>query len=367
MQERQTLVGRSRPGPAPQPPAGAPRPGSAPQPPGPTRGRRRRSRFARFMRRLLAAVVAVPVLGFGLIWAVPPLHQLAIETVATSGHSYLARLIATQQQYEKVLAAWLRAPRLFARTPVKDAAAHLGPAPAGSLSAPGVRITPIQGEWWRGWLVEVAQPSRLHVVLTRHLGVRGQQVSGFARASGVVLAVNGGGFQDPRGTGTGGLPIGVTAVDGRIRSFPDPTADYVIGLTDRNELVAGSWTAAQARALGVRDAVSFKPLLIVNGKPMITQGDGGWGIGPRTAMGQRLDGTVLFVVIDGRQPGSPGATLRQVQDVLLKAGAYTAANLDGGSSTTLWFEGHVLNHPCCSPNGERYIPTAWVLTGGAAK
>ena len=64
---------------------------------------------------------------------------------------------------------------------------------------------------------------------------------------------------------------------------------------------------------------------------MITNGDGGWGVGPRTAIGQRKDGTVLLLVIDGRQPGySVGATLRDLQNILYEEGAVIAANLDGG-------------------------------------
>ena len=79
---------------------------------------------------------------------------------------------------------------------------------------------------------------------------------------------------------------------------------------------------------------------------MITEGDGGWGVGPRTAIGQKKDGTVLFLVIDGRQPGySIGATLRDVQDILFEKGCYIAANLDGGSSSTLYLNGKVVNKP----------------------
>ena len=65
------------------------------------------------------------------------------------------------------------------------------------------------------------------------------------------------------------------------------------------------------------EGITFGPPLIVDGKKMITEGDGGWGVGPRTAYRSKKDGTVLFLVIDGRQPGySLGATLRDVQDIL---------------------------------------------------
>jgi len=90
-------------------------------------------------------------------------------------------------------------------------------------------------------------------------------------------------------------------------------------------------------------------------------GGGGGGVGPRTAIGQKKDGTVLFLVVDGRQPGySLGATLRDVQDILYEQGCYIAANLDGGSSSTLFYNGSVVNKPA-DLLGERMIPTTFIV------
>ena len=80
------------------------------------------------------------------------------------------------------------------------------------------------------------------------------------------------------------------------------------------------------------------------------------GIAPRTAIGQRKDGAILFLVSDGRQVRSIGATLKDVQDIMLEYGAYNATNLDGGSSPTMYYDGEVINNPC-DPLGERSIPS----------
>lgn len=104
----------------------------------------------------------------------------------------------------------------------------------------------------------------------------------------------------------------------------------------------------------------FWTSLIINGKPTIKKGDGGWGIAPRTAIAQRKDGTVLLLVIDGRQKDSIGATLKEVQDILLKYDAYNASNLDGGSSTTMYYQDRVVNKPS-DILGERAIPTAFIV------
>jgi len=305
------------------------------------------------MMRVLSVIVGIGALAYAALWSIPPLHRIAIETVVTSGHAYLAHLIATPAQFAAARARWLDTPNATVITKTQIPAAPKTDAP--------VSVHAVTGSTYRGWVLLVRNPSWVHVVVTGNVGKVGEQVGQFAQQYHALAAVNGGGFQDPDGTGTGGLPVGVTASFGHLSYYPDLTGDYVIGLDTKGRLDVGKWTLQQARALGLRDAVSFKPLLVVGGQPQITNGDGGWGIGPRTAIGQRADGTIIFVVIDGRQPGSIGATLRQVQDVMLREGAVTAVNLDGGSSTTLWYQGRVVNSPCCSPNGQRYIATAFVV------
>jgi exopolysaccharide biosynthesis protein len=306
------------------------------------------------LRGILLGLLGAVLAAYAAVWAIPPLHLLVAESVLTSRHHGLGWLVATPAQQRAWAAAWAQTPDVRAVTPV-DAAA------LSRDRTLGVSLRPVTGDHYRGWVVLVHNPAMLHVALTSRLGKVGEQTSAFGRQAGAIAAINGGGFSDPEGEGTGGLPTGLTVVDGHAMTFPDDGSDYVIGFDARGRLLAGKWTLAQARALGLREAVSFKPLLVVDGKPQITAGDGGWGIAGRTAIGQRADGTVIFAVLDGRQPASLGATLRQVQDLMLAEGAVTAANLDGGSSTTLWYRGRVVNHPCCSPDGERYIPTAWLV------
>jgi len=120
-------------------------------------------------------------------------------------------------------------------------------------------------------------------------------------------------------------------------------------------------TASQLKEKNLREVVAFGPNLIVDGKSVV-KGDGGWGIAPRTAIGQMADGTVIFVVIDGRQPTwSIGATLRDLMHVFEDYHAVNAVNLDGGSSSELVYNGKVMNR-LWNIFGERYIPTAFVVT-----
>ena len=112
---------------------------------------------------------------------------------------------------------------------------------------------------------------------------------------------------------------------------------------------------------GVVDGLTFDPFLIVNGKAMEIVGDP-WGSSPRMAIAQRKDGVILFLAIDGENY-IDGATLKDMIEVLQKYKAYNAANLDGGTSSSLVIEGKLYNKPpaAAAKNNGRYVVTGWGL------
>jgi len=225
-----------------------------------------------------------------------------------------------------------------------------------------LRLTSINGARFKGFLLEVPDPRRIKVAVAHDIQEKGDTVSTMALNNNAIAAINAGGFQDPLGTGTGRLPYGVIIHEGKFIVGEDiPDRIPLIGLTKAGVLIAGNYTVSEIKKMEIAEGVTFGPPLIINGKKLITEGDGGWGIAPRTAIGQRRDGTILLLVIDGRQPAySIGATLLDVQNILYEQGAYVAANLDGGSSTTMFYNGRVVNRPC-DMLGERMIPTALVV------
>ena len=217
-----------------------------------------------------------------------------------------------------------------------------------------LNLEKIQSARYVGYILEIPDPRRIQVGTAANI----------AKMNNAVAAINGGGFHDPNGTGTGRLPYGFILHDGEYvigkDVGPDEDVDFV-GFSKAGNLIAGNYNKTQLGDMKAMEGITFGPPLIVDGKKMITEGDGGWGVGPRTAIGQKKDGTVLFLVIDGRQPGySIGATLRDVQDILFEKGCYIAANLDGGSSSTLYLNGKVVNKPA-DLLGERMIPTAFIV------
>ena len=227
-----------------------------------------------------------------------------------------------------------------------------------------LKLEKIESSRYVGYVLEIPDPRRIQMATAANIQEKGDTTSNIAKMNGAVAAINGGGFHDPNGTGTGRLPYGFILHDGEYiigkDVGPSEAVDF-IGFSKSGNLIAGNYDKTELTDMKAMEGITFGPPLIVDGKKMITDGDGGWGVGPRTAIGQRKDGTVLFVVIDGRQPGySIGATLRDVQDVLYEKGAYIAANLDGGSSSTLYLNGKVVNKPA-DLLGERMIPTAFIV------
>jgi exopolysaccharide biosynthesis protein len=220
-----------------------------------------------------------------------------------------------------------------------------------------------EGSKFNGYMIIVSDPTRVKVGYSSKLGTAGEMTSQIAKANGAVAAINGGGFSDQTGTsiwtGTGGTPTGILISGGKVISNDLSSTKAkvdVMALTKEGVLLVGPHSIDEMTKLGVTEAISFGPALIVNGKATIKSGDGGWGIAPRTAIGQKKDGSILMLVLDGRQTSSVGASLRDVQNIMLEYGAYNATNLDGGSSTTMYYENEVLNNPC-DPLGERSVPS----------
>ena len=95
----------------------------------------------------------------------------------------------------------------------------------------------------------------------------------------------------------------------------------------------------------------------MNGEPAVANDK---GLNPRSAIGQRADGAVLMLVIDGRQANSLGATLSDVIEVMLDFGAVNACNMDGGSSTIMYYGDKKINDGMTITVSRR-MPTAWIV------
>lgn len=227
------------------------------------------------------------------------------------------------------------------------------------------KIIEIEGKGYSGYLAVIYDPSRIKTVYTKKLGTSGQYLTQMAKDNDALIAINGGGFEDPNFNSNGANPLGVTLSGGKlITSKTWNGSGGLIGFTEEDKLVLGKMTVKQAQEMKVRDGVTFGPFLIVNGTPSKVLGNGGWGTAPRTAIGQRQDGIVLFLVIDGRTVTKPGADMNDLIEIMQNYGAYNAANLDGGTSSVMVVNGEIINDPVDSSGAHRtrYISTGFILT-----
>ena len=156
------------------------------------------------------------------------------------------------------------------------------------------KVIDIKGEGYTGHLVAIYDSSKISVCTTKYLGTKGQYLVDMANDNEAVVAINGGGFIDPNYNSLGGVPQGIVIKDGKIISNKSyKKSGGIIGFTEDNKLLLGKMTAQEALNKGVRDAVTFGPFLIVNGKPSFIKGNGGWGTAARSAIGQRWYSIIL--------------------------------------------------------------------------
>jgi len=218
----------------------------------------------------------------------------------------------------------------------------------------GIYFREVSSPALHGQLMLILDPSRVIVATADIPGSQPTNVRSMVASYNAIAGINGGWY-------CGFAPVGFVIANGQ-RVYP-PTPHYgsntIAGFTHDNALIVGQFTEAEAMQAGIRDSLHTYPILIINGEPQITTGDGGWGIAPRTAIAQRQDGAILFLTIDGRQLNSIGATQLQVQDILLENNAHNAIGLDGGSSSAMYYRGNYLNRP--SLGFERSVPTAFLV------
>ena len=225
-------------------------------------------------------------------------------------------------------------------------------------SAP-IEIHEISGATYYGTLMIVKDPSRVSLATIYPWKANGVTLDTLVNDNGAIAGINGGLYNSYNNSG--GEPYGVLVSNGEILynkpwQFPGLV---LVGFTENDILqiidIEGM-SAAEVEALvkekKIRDAVTFQDeasdannhfvQLIINGETRELNGMGS-GLNPRTAIGQRADGAVLMFVTDGRgKSGHLGASASDLIEVMREYGAVNAANLDGGSSSCMYYDGEYL-------------------------
>ena len=224
----------------------------------------------------------------------------------------------------------------------------------------GIILVNVPGQTYTGYMMIVLDPSR--VVLgcnPETIGGKGYTVAEYVSMFDAVAGINGGGFEDLNGKGNGGMPDSAIVSNGVIYCAGKGIGPGFVGIDENNILHVGFTSLEELTERKIRDGAGYGPTLVSNGKAVDDELLAS-GLNPRTAIGQRKDGAILLLVIDGRQPNSLGATYADEAEIMLRFGAVNALNLDGGSSSLMWFQGKYINNNA-SVIGIRPIPTSFVV------
>lgn len=242
-----------------------------------------------------------------------------------------------------------------------------------------IEIYKVSGNNYEGTMMVINDPSKISLATTYPWGEYGKELDKLVTESGAIAGINGGLYYSD--ANKGGRPLGVTVSNGEIEDMSlGATGLHLIGFDNENILRIidiSNMNRSEIENLieteGIRDAVSFQEeasdannhfvKLIINGEKRELNGMGS-GANPRTAIGQREDGSVLFLVTDGRgKNGHLGATAADLIEVMSEYGAVNAANIDGGSSSTMYYNGKYLMTSVTFyySNSSWRLPTAFVV------
>lgn len=280
------------------------------------------------------------------------IRNLYVSTAMTTyTHQWLAKIFFSEEKINEIMAETV-APDFE-----EDTIKNEGYATKENI----IQSFDVSGNGFTGKLLKISNPEQVIVGISKTMGTNGQFLENIIEDYGAVAGINGSGFIDENGKGKAAYPVGILISEGNLVYDPQQEEYDVIGFDNENTLVVGTYTKQEIEKLNLRDAVEPFYKLIINGTKRIKSGNGGYGLHPRTAIGQTLDGSVLMLVIDGRQLHSIGATMKDCQDILASYGAINAAALDGGSSSIMYYDGEIQTKPSNGTTFGRYLPSAFIV------
>ena len=248
----------------------------------------------------------------------------------------------------------------------------------------GIRIERYAGDTYNAHIMIVRDPSAVYMGTSTEkfsTAIPGKRITEMMEAHpDAVAAVNAGAFFDDgtSGPAVGSHPLGLVVAGGKTvwTSGKQPGLEGFAGFNQENILVVSKKNISQkeAESLGIRDGCCFGPVLIMNGEVNMEAYNNNSGFNPRTAIGQRSDGAVIFVCIDGRQAGSLGGTYADIIDIMVEFGAVNACNMDGGSSSVMMYRDsrglfgdagqvQMINNYSLLQSQPRKMPNFWMVRG----
>ncbi|EKQ57127.1 MULTISPECIES: phosphodiester glycosidase family protein [unclassified Clostridium] len=295
-------------------------------------------------------------------------RKVVVSTILGTRHAYLITNFMSQETINRILGI-NNTTEEVKEDNTQNSETDLNKIKVKYTSGNEITRYDIHTDRYDGYVLEIKNPLGVKVAMTKYLGKIGEKTSEMAEEHNAIAAINGGSFVDKSsdGTlyaGTGAEPGGFVISEGKViypkSNINKNNIENVIAFTKGGQLIVGDHTLEELQKLDVKEAMCFRrPNIIINGKAQIKDRMAD-GLNPRTAVGQKEDGTVIFLVIDGRKITAPGASLYDVQQIMLDRGAINAGALDGGYSSTMYYKGDVINSPNAW-DGERTVATAFYV------
>lgn len=337
--------------------------------------RKKENKKITYLKRILITIAVTLGIVLGGLYAVmcmlvygpsPTAKELFVMSVReTSAMGFLANCFFSEDEIKEIISKnSIKDTDEITNTNLVEIAAN-SDAVSSSTDTQAVEVIDVKGSTYRGKLMIVKDPSKVFVgTVPEFTQADGMVVADIASRYSAIAGINGGEFVDG-GTTYTAMPVGLVMSNGTIINGDSTTTCHVTGITKDNILVIGNMNGQQAQELGMRDCVSISnsigPFLIINGEAQDVEGVGG-GLNPRSAIGQRADGAILLLVVDGRQANSLGASFADLLYIMQEHGAVNASTMDGGTSTQMYYNGEVINTPY-SPTGPRKCPTSFLVGG----
>ena len=248
----------------------------------------------------------------------------------------------------------------------------------------GIRIETRYGDTYTAHIMLIRDPSQVYMGTSTEkfsTSIPGKRLTEVMDENpDVIAAINAGAFFDDGTVSAtvGSTPLGLVVSKGDVvwTSGRQPgNFEGFAGFNEDNILVVSKTNLSQSEAenLKIRDGCCFGPVLIMNGEVNLEAYNDKSGMNPRTAIGQRSDGTVIIVCADGRQVGSLGATYADMVNVMQEYGAVNACNMDGGSSSIMMYrdvngklgtasqDAIFVNTPSLIQSKPRRMPNFWLV------
>lgn len=302
------------------------------------------------------------------------IKQLVVSTVMATRHQYLITAFLSNDDIDDILGKKQETVTTSSTPENADKTPTTSSAPATEIEIKHKNSTEInqykiEHDRYTAHILEIKDPTKLKAIMTKNVGKNGQKTSEMAQDYDAIAAINGGAFSDisasgQKWAGNGAIPGGFVISSGVVVYPKENVNKYdiqnVVAFTREGKLIVGDYCINDLEALGVTEAMCFRPpSIIIDGVYQITDKLQD-GTNPRTAIGQKADGTVVLLVIDGRTLSMPGATLYDVQQIFKDLKVVNAGNLDGGYSSTMYFNGEIINSPNAW-SGERTVATAFIV------